>query len=68
MEIYLGNYEYASEALLKPYIQKSNKFDTGESVENVDSKLINSRPWLRGNASRTFGGGNSEDTLPLKNT
>lgn len=30
--------------------------------------MINSRPWLRGNASRTFGAVNAEDTLPLKNS
>jgi hypothetical protein len=68
MEIHHQNYDFASEFLIKPYIAKSNKFES-TTGQLVDQSLINSRPWLRGNASRTFGGGNNlEDNLPLKNS
>ena len=67
MEIHHQNYDFASECLIKPYIAKSNKFEAIPG-QQVDQSLLNSRPWLRGNASRIFGGANnSEDNLPLKN-
>jgi len=67
LELSKGNYEFASECLIKPYIQKSNCFQ-GESMEQEkpsdasnsqfeqsSSQVSSSRPWLRGQGARTFG-------------
>ena len=71
MEIHNKNLEFAGECLIKPYISKSNKFqDTKVKEEAAAPVEQNARPWLRGQASRTFSltsQDNQQDLLPLSN-
>ena len=70
LEIHVKNYEFAIECLVKPYIKKSNKFASNDQCneETKTETSNNSRPWLRGQASKTFKMNNQSlesDQLPL---
>lgn len=67
LEISLGNLEFASECLIKPYILKSNYLLQTQPKVDEPSKETDSiqKPWLRGQASRNFGAKVDSDKLPL---
>ena len=58
LEIHFRNFEFASEFLIKPYINKSTKFnsleDEQEQTEDPLSSVSDPRPWIKGNASKVF--------------